>query len=153
MLPTQHPEGAKSLSKSPTPLSLVLSQAPSSPWECGVAQSHSQLIPFSHPKPLSQTYSQQSKCFFLVREVWICVEELFTHPAHPQSILCRELPWEPRAAFAILLLIKRKKRKPLSITSLLNNLLPQVTTDRILNDSCAGNDVPKDPGGEISGFS
>lgn len=61
------------------------------------------------------------------------------------SILCRELPWEPRAAFATLLLIKRKKRQPVSITSLLNNLLPQVTTDRILNDSCAGNVSPRAP--------
>lgn len=137
----------------PYPCSLLLSQAPSSPWEgCG-----SQPLPADPTQPSQTSFSRprasNPSVFFLLRDVWMCVEELFTHPAHPQSRLCRELPWEPRAAFAIPLLIKRKKRKPLSITSLVNNLLPQVTTDRILNDSCAGNHVPKDPRGEITGFS
>lgn len=85
----QHFQGAKSLTRSPHPwLSCSPRHLPALGSDVG--HSHSQLIPPNHPKPLSQTHSQQSQCFFqqsqcffLVRGVWMCVEELFTHPAHP----------------------------------------------------------------------
>lgn len=145
----QHFQGAKSLTRSPHPwLSCSPRHLPALGfvvWVTAIPSSSHPTIPNLFHRPTASNPS-----VFSWLEACGCA---WRSCLHIQLTLCRELPWEPRAAFAILLLIKRKKRKPLSITSLLNNLLPQVTTDRILNDRCAGNHVPKDPRGEITGFS
>lgn len=82
-------------------------------------------------KPLSQDPQPANQAIFLSRDVQICIEDLCT--AYPQSIFCKDLSREPKAAFAILLLGKTEEIKSLPIALLFNNLLPQVTMDRRAN--------------------
>lgn len=85
------------------------------------------------PNLFHKTHSQQSKWVFRLETYRSASKISVTCTAYPQSILCKYLSWEPKATFAILLLVKKEKRKPLPTASLLNNLLPQVTMDRRVN--------------------